>query len=140
MEHLAILSKKLKLLNKIISGEKKIESRWYKFKKPPIGCISRGDVIYFKESGEKISVKAEVENVLIFKELTQEKIKEILKKYGKSICVDTSYIEKIKDKKFCALIFLCNVQKIEPFEINKKGYGMMSAWVSIENIEKIKKK
>ena len=39
----------------------------------------------------------------------------------------------------CMLVFLKNVEKIEPFEINKSGFGIMSAWISVESIPKIKK-
>ena len=37
------------------------------------------------------------------------------------------------------LIFLKNPQKIEPFEIDKKGFGMMSAWICVNNIDILKK-
>ena len=75
MEHIAILSKKRKILDKIISGEKIIESRWYKFKKTPFEVISAGETVYFKESGEPVSAKAKVQKALFFKDLNLEKIK-----------------------------------------------------------------
>ena len=56
MEHLAILSKHSRLLAKILSREKTIESRWYKFKKTPYKNIAIGDTIYFKESGEPVTL------------------------------------------------------------------------------------
>lgn len=139
MEHLAILSKKRKLLSKIISGEKKIESRWYKFKRPPFECISKGDIIYFKESGCPVSVKAIVENILTYENLTPPRIIEIIRKYGSSIGIDLKFAEEVKDKKICILIFLDNPQKIETFEIDKKGYGLMNAWITIDDISKLKK-
>ena len=119
MEHLAILSKKRKLLGKILSGEKKIESRWYKFKRPPFDTISQGDVIYFKESGCLVSAKAIVEKIITYENLTPQKIIEIIKKYGSSIGIDLRFSEEVRDKKLCILIFLSNPQKIESFEINK---------------------
>ena len=139
MEHIAILSKKRKILDKIISGEKTIESRWYKFKKAPFETISAGETVYFKESGEMISAKAKVKKTLFFKDLNLEKIKEILTAHGKDICMNISQAETIKDKKFCTLIFLEDVKKIEPFAINKKGYGVMTAWISLDDVGKIKK-
>ena len=139
MEHLAILSKKKKLLEKIISGSKTIESRWYKSKKAPFNTLSEGDLIYFKESGDKVIAKAVADKILIFNELTPEKIRSIILEYGSRIGIDLSYAEEIKDKKIGMLILLKNVEKIEPFEINKSGFGIMSAWISIENISKIKK-
>lgn len=51
------------LTQKILSGKKKIESRWYKSKCSPWGKIGKGDVVCFKDSGEPISIKTEVEKV-----------------------------------------------------------------------------
>lgn len=139
MEHLAILSKKRKLLSKILSGEKKIESRWYKFRRHPFGTISRGDIIYFKESGCPVSAKAIVENILTYENLTPQKITEIIKEYGNQIGIGLNFVEEVKDKRFCILIFLSNPQRIETFEINKKGYGLMNAWITIDDVSKLKK-
>lgn len=139
MEHLAILAKKGKLLSKILSGEKIIESRWYKFKKTPYQNISVNDVIYFKESGDPVTVKAKVSEVLFFDELNEKKIKEILTEYGEKICVSLSYTEKLEGKNFCTLIFIHEVQSVKPFDIDKTGYGLMAAWITVEDINSIKK-
>lgn len=138
MEHVAILSKKGNLLGKIISGEKKIESRWYKFKKTPFGEISKGELIYFKETGENVSARAKVKEVLFFDNLDDKRIKEIFDKHKKELGVDDSYLPNILGKKFCTLMFLENVEKIEPFEINKKGFGMMAAWITVKDVNSIK--
>ena len=138
MDHIAILSKKTKLLKKIISGEKTIESRWYKFRKAPFKEISIEDTVYFKDSGEPVSAKAKVDKVLFFDGLNPEKIRNLLIKYGGRLGVGLSYLEQIKDKKFCTLIFIKDVEEIEPFQINKKGYGMMAAWIIVDNVDKIK--
>ena len=106
MEHIAILSIKRKLLGKILSGEKTIESRWYKTKKTPFNSIKENDIIFFKETGMPITAKAIVEQALFFDNLDEEKIKEILNEHGKNIGVDMSYFEEVKDKKLCSLIFI----------------------------------
>ena len=80
MDHLAILDKKRKLLQKIISGEKTIESRWYKTKRTPWNNIKQGDMIYFKDCGELITAKAKVETTLFFDDLNKEKVEEFRKK------------------------------------------------------------
>ena len=139
MEHLAILAKKRKLLSKIISGDKTIESRWYKFKKTPYQNISVNDIVYFKESGDPVSAKAKVSKVLFFDKLDEDKIKEILKEYGERICVPMSYSEELIGKNFCTLVFIDEVQSVEPFNINKEGYGLMAAWITLDNINSIRK-
>lgn len=138
MEHIAFLSKRLKLLDNILNGEKTIESRWYITKKAPFGRIGVGDVIYFKETGENVTAKARVSDLRFFYGLNPEKIKSIIWEFGSRIGVDVSYVDNVKYKKMCALIFLTDVRRVEPFNINKKGYGNMCAWISIDDVNKIK--
>ncbi len=130
------------LLPKIFSGEKKIESRWYKSKHAPWDKIKPGERIFFKNSGEPVTLMAEVEKVLQFENLTPEKVDELLKTYGKNDGISDSEIpdfwERFKNKKYCLLVFLKNPQPVKPFEINKKGFGMMSAWITVEDISQIK--
>jgi hypothetical protein len=142
MEHLAIMKKSWGLTDKILSGEKKIESRWYKSKYPPWDKIKERELVYFKDSGEQVSVKAEVEKVLQFSDLNPDKVREILEGYGEDDGIKkdkiAEFFELFKDKKYCMLIFLKNPQKIKPFEIDKKGFGMMSAWICVNDINTLK--
>jgi len=46
--------------------------------------------------------------------------------------------QTVKDKKYCVLIFLEDIQPVKHFFINKKGFGMMGAWISVESIDSIK--
>ena|SRR3989338_4319973 len=139
MDHLAILSKKRKLLAKILSGEKTIESRWYTFKKTPYQNIAQGDCIYFKDSGCPVTARANVSGALFFENLNLGKIEKILENYGKQIGIQKAYAKELAGKNFCTLIFINDVQKVEPFDIDKKGYGMMAAWITINDISSIKK-
>ena len=141
MDHLAIM-KNNGLLEKIQSREKTIESRWYKFKKAPYGIVKPNDQIYFKKSGKDVTLTSKVLKVIQFDELNKKKIKEILSTYGKDIGIEKENINKfyqsVKDKKYCVLMFLTSVKHITLFKINKKGYGNMSAWISIGDIYEIK--
>ncbi len=140
MEHVAIMKKSWSLTQKILAGEKKIESRWYSQKRAPFGRISAGETVYFKDSGEPVSIRAEVEKVLQFADLTNEKVWDILENYGKEIGIENTVesFERYKNKKYCILIFLKNPQKAEPFRISKKGFGMMSAWISVPDVSSIR--
>ncbi len=131
------------LTDKIFSGQKKIESRWYSVKYKPWDCIKKGETVYFKDSGEPVRIKAEVDRIRQFAGLTPQKVKEILDEYGEDDGMEKEeipeFFERFKNKKYCILIFLKNPQEIESFEINKTGFGLMSAWISINNISEIKK-
>ena len=138
------MKKSWKLTEKIVSGEKTIESRWYRNKSRPWNNINKNDIVYFKNSGEKVKIMAEVSDVLQFSDLTQDKVKEILNKYGAQDGISKEQIpyffNLFKNKRYCMLIFLKNPKTIEPFDINKKGFGMMSAWINVDDVEKIKVK
>jgi len=138
----AIMKKSWGLTQKILTGEKRIESRWYKSKHFPWGKIEKNDTVYFKNSGEPISIRTEVEQVISLSDLNPKKVKQILYQYGKDDGIDKNktpdFFELFKDKKYCLLIFLKSSQMIKPFEIDKTGFGMMSAWLSVGNIDKIK--
>lgn len=139
MDHVAILSKKLNLLSKIRCGEKTIESRWTIHRQAPYQAIAAGDTIYFKDSGEPVTVRATVEKALFFSDLTIDKIGSILRQYGNGICMPASYRASLSRKRCCTLIFLTNVQPIPPFHINKTGYGMMAAWISVPDISSLQR-
>jgi hypothetical protein len=143
MEHLAIMKKSWGLTRKILTGQKKIESRWYKLKYPPWDKIKSDETVYFKNSGEPVAIRAKVDKIIQFSSLTPEKVKEILYKYGKDDGIGTDeipkFFEMFKDKKYCMLIFLKNPQEVEPFEIDKTGFGAMSSWLIVKDINEIKK-
>lgn len=100
-------------------------------------------MVYFKNSGEPVSARASVEKILQFDHLTPEKVKQLLTEFGGSKKISIRSFENsfefYKNKKYCILIFLKNPEKIPEFEINKKGFGSGAAWLTMENIEKIKK-
>ncbi len=143
MDHVAIMRKAWGFTEKIVSGEKIIESRWYKAKYSPWGKIMSGDEIYFKNSGQAIFLKTGVKKVIAFENLNPNKVWAILDQYGKDIGIleieMPKYFEMFKDKKYCLLIFLEKVQRIDPFDINKKGFGNMASWICVEDVEKIRK-
>lgn len=136
MHHIAIMKKEWNMIEKILQCEKIIESRWYLQKRDPYNKISKGDTIFFKEV--YVKAKAEVKYVKQFSDLTPEKIKHILEKYGKDICIPDNFYDLVKDKKYCILIFLKNPEKVKPFDINKKGFGSMASWLCVDDVEKIK--
>jgi len=133
MHHLAILKKEYKLLDLILKRKKTIESRWYQTKRTPYNNIKKGDTIFLKESGQPVTAKATVTKVLQFN-LKQTTPEEIIKKYGKRICLNST---KGLNKKYCILIFLKNPKTIPKFNINKKGFGNMSAWITVDNIKSL---
>jgi hypothetical protein len=149
MDHIAILNPKWKLLSKILSGKKTIESRWYINKISPYKEFlenpnPKNHKIYFKDSGQMVTVVSDLRKIKIYDSLTPSKVKEILNRYYKDIGFEkkdiNSITERYKNKNYCILLFLDKPREIEPFDINKKGFGSACAWMCVNDINKIKKK
>lgn len=141
MDHLAIMKAKRKLIPKILSGEKTIESRWYMMKVAPRNTIQSGDTVYFKDAGQMVTALATVAKVLQYDHYTDEQLHEILNTYADGIAfhnpLDEVY-QWTKPKHYCILIFLKHPKKITPFAIDKTWYGCSCAWISLPDIETIR--
>jgi predicted transcriptional regulator len=140
MNHIAIMKKSWDLIPKILEGTKTIESRWYKARFAPWDRVHSGDTIYFKDSGEPVTVVAQVSKVLQFKDLDKQKFITIIENYAEEICLlSTEYNDYYKSRNYCILIFLENSRKLDkPFNIDKTGYGNACAWMCVEDVEDIK--
>ena len=142
MDHLAVMKKSWGFTQKILDGGKTIESRWYKTRRVPWRKIKKNDTVYFKNSGESVTIKTRVSSVVEFEELTPKKVKKILNEHWKYLGIYrnevSSFYKRVKNKRYCILIFLENPKKIKPFNINKKGFGSMASWICIEDIKRIK--
>lgn len=94
MHHIAIMNPKV-LIDKILSGEKTIETRWYLNRRDPWNKIHTGDTVFFKDSGGLVRAKATVEKVLHFAKQTDLILdgvqpfdaNQILKTYGEGIYI-----------------------------------------------------
>ena len=141
MDHLAIMNPKWHLIEKILSGEKTIESRWYVHKISPWDKIKAGDTVYFKDAGKQVSAKETVERIIQKELLSIDDGKNLTEKYHKQLCfsaeslIDFTWLD---GKKYAILIFLSHAQETLPFSINKSGYGIACAWISTENIDTLR--
>ena len=69
------------------------------------------------------------------------RVHSILEQDGGEIGIEaeqlSTFYERFKHKRYAILIYLRNARYISPFEIDKTGYGAMSAWISVENVDQI---
>ncbi|HUV71393.1 MAG TPA: hypothetical protein VMW25_00120 [Clostridia bacterium] len=131
------------LLLKILSGKKTAESRWFKTKHVPWNQVRVGDTLWFKNTGEPVTIKARVSRVVQFEGLNTKKINQILSQYGKSDLglsdpTPPEVEAYFENKRYCILVFFDSVQAVKPFNITKKGFGAMAAWICVDDIQKIK--
>ncbi len=130
------------LIPKILNKTKIAESRWYKVKIVPWNRIQKGDNLYFKNSGEPITVKVKVTKVIQYEVSNNKRALEIMKKHAEKDLgikeIPFEILNYIKDKKYAIIVFFNKVKEIKPFNIDKIGFGAMVAWITINNINKIK--
>ena len=142
MEHIAVMDPSLGMIPKIVSGEKDVESRWYMRRKAPWDRVREGDVVYFKNVGEPVTVRAEVSFVLQYS-LYEANRREIIREYGTRLGVDSRFLEQVRDRRYCILMGLVNVVEIEPFGIDRRRgrFAFGDAWLVLNGrkIEDVKK-
>ena len=143
MDHVAIMKKSWGLIPRILDGRKKIESRWGINRCSPWGKVKIGDKVFFKDSGEPVTVVADVSKIQEFENLNSKKVREILEKYDGDDGISVANLEETirwaRKKRYCTLIYLKNSKKIKPFNINKTGFGSAAAWLCVKNIDRIKR-
>jgi len=144
-DHVAIMRKAWGLTAKLLTGKKTIETRWYKNKSSPWDQIFPGDRIFFKDSGEPVSVQAEVKRVEQFANLDKDAVLNLLNRYAQSdgLGIDPGSLEKFyhlfKNKRYCIVIHLGKIRAVKPFQVDKTGYGLQSAWLVTGSIESLKR-
>lgn len=142
MDHVAIMKKSWRLIPRILSGGKTIETRWYKNKSAPWDRIKLGDTVYFKDSGGPVYAKAVVGKVEQFDNLTSQKINQIRNKYSEEIGLTerdlTDFEDFFEGKKYGILVWLKNAEKVPLFQINKAGFGAGAAWITVDSVDQIR--
>lgn len=138
MEHLAIMKKGY--IEKILSGEKKIESRFSRNKITPFQNISAGDNVYMQEVGKEVTAMFEVEKVVFFDGLSESKLEELRARYGKDIYADDGFWELKKHSKYATLIYIKNPVRVVPFKVNKSDRSAFKTVSSVHGDLVLKKR
>jgi len=128
--HLVILKKPY--LDAILSGKKKVESRFSKSRRNFLNSIKAGDLLFLKQSSGPVCATARIEKAKLFENLTAKKILEIKQQFNGLICGDEDFWQSALDCRFATLVKLTDVKRIEPVRINKKDWR---AWVVLTEKE-----
>jgi len=141
MDHVAIMSVKIPFLERILIGEKTIESRWYSQKRAPWNRVAAGDWLYFKDVAKSVTLKAQVAKVRQYEFSEPQQVVDLVEKSSLALGLRSQeidgFIERVKLKRYAIFIDLQLVTAIAPFYINKRGFGSMSAWITVPDIKQI---
>jgi len=135
--HLVILKKPY--LEAIIEGQKRVESRFTKTRRPHFGQIYPGDEIFLKLSSGPVCATATAAAVKYFENLTPKQILQLKQRYNHLICGSDNYWQSKAGCKFGFLVWLESVRAIKPICISKRDWR---AWVVLterENFGLLKK-
>ncbi|QQG43120.1 MAG: hypothetical protein HYW45_02865 [Candidatus Daviesbacteria bacterium] len=127
--HLAIFSKDVG--EKILTGQKTMESRFSQSKNAPFQQISTGDLVYIKPSGKEIIGEFRVNKVIFFDGLTPQDLLDIEKRYGAELAVDQTYWANKAASRYGTLIWVGQTQQFltSPVKFPKKD---QRGWVVLD--------
>jgi ASC-1-like (ASCH) protein len=128
--HLVILKKPY--LDDILQGRKTIESRFTKTKRFFFGRVRPGDRLFLKFSSGPVCATAVVSKVKSFEDLTPERVRKIEHQYNCYIKGSDKYWQSKMSCRLGLLVWLKDVEQIEPRWINKKDWR---AWVVLTDKE-----
>jgi len=128
--HLVILKKPY--LDAILDGRKQIESRLAKTRRYASGRVLPGDKLFLKVSSGPVCAIATVAAVKNLEWLTPAQITKIKQRHNHDIRGSEEYWRSKMDCKFGFLVWLTDVQPIEPVQIGKKDWR---AWVVLTEKE-----
>jgi len=119
-------------LDAILTGQKRIESRFFRARRQVFGRVQPGDKLFLKQSSGPVCATATVVEVKNFENLTPKRITEIKQQYNQYILARDEYWQSKKSCRFGFLVWLKDVKPIEPVRIYKKDWR---AWVVLTEKE-----
>lgn len=125
--HVAIFSEPF--LTLILSGEKKVESRFSRNRCAPYGEVGAGDVILIKETAGPICGLSLVRRAWYY-DLISEPIERIRNQYGSAIHADDAFWTSRADAHYATLIELDETVTIPPVQCDKRD---RRGWVSLRS-------
>jgi hypothetical protein len=128
--HLVILKKPY--LDAILSGRKRIESRFTRTRRSPFLQVQPGDKLFLKESSGPVCGVATAVAVKNFENLTPKQIIQLKEQYNHHIRAGDEYWQSKMNCVFGFLVWLQDVRAIQPVRIHKKDWR---AWVVLTEKE-----
>ena len=127
--HLAIFS--APLLEKLLEGEKVLESRFSNNKISPFGKIKTGDIVVVKKSGGPVMATFITDVVTSYSNLTPIKVEKIRNEHSLTLGLslnDPFWNEKTHSK-YATIIGIKKLTELPPFLIEKKD---RTGWVIVK--------
>lgn len=140
MDHVVYVDAKSKELEKLIEGTKTMIIRGAAGRKLPYGRVNPEDILYFiNNNGEgKIKASAIVKDVYNSEKMSKDDSIALVEKNQSKLQLTDKQFKRWAGKRYIVLIEIENIQKVNPFEIDKSDYGNMDDWLPVEDISRIR--
>lgn len=141
MDHVVYVDTKARELEKLLAGEKTMIIRGATGRKLPHGRVHSGDRLFFIQNKGDGMVRACAEASAVFnsEKLTEEESITIVESNQPKLSLTLDQVKRWAGKRYLVLIEVKDVQPVEPFAIDRSGYGNMDDWLPVEEIEQVKK-
>lgn len=141
MDHVVYLDASAKELDLLLSAKKTMIIRGATGRKLPYGRVNQDDVLYFINNNAEgtVRAKAKVKSVLNSEKMTEAESAQLVDRYQEKLQLTGKQYERWAGKRYLVLIEISDVEKIEPFQIDRSDYGNMDDWLPVEQIEKVKR-
>jgi ASCH domain len=115
--HLAVFTQPY--LDKILSGEKTIESRFSRSRSVPFEKVHRGDIILLKETAKPIRAIAIVTSVRCYGPLGPGEAGHLMEVYQTELRLEDDFKRTKQNSLYATLITLSDVLPINPIQVKK---------------------
>lgn len=140
MEHVVYLDTQSGEMENLLVGKKTMIVRGAAGRKLPYGRVNPGDILYFLNNDGKglVQARAKVCQVLNSEPLTPEASQKLLADHQDALQLTEKQQQRWRGKRYLVLITVDAIQELEPFQIDRSGYGNMDDWLPVGDIHSVK--
>lgn len=140
MDHIVYLDAQADELENLLAGKKTMIVRGAAGRKLPYGRVNLGDMLYFLNNNGKglVQARAKVCQIINSEPLTPEASQKLLADHQDTLKLTEKQQQRWSGKRYLVLITIEAIQKLEPFQIDRSGYGNMDDWLPVGDINSVK--
>jgi hypothetical protein len=137
MDHVVCLDAGASELENLFSGNKSMILRGADVRDLPYGSVNKGDTLYFINSACEGEVKARciVSSVFKSEKLTMEESFETIIRHQDKLQLPDNLFERWAGKRYLVLIGINDIEKVEPFRIDKSKFSCPDDWLPVGDID-----
>ena len=141
MDHVVYVDHKTNELEKLLDGSKKMIIRGAAGRKMPHGRVNPGDVLYLINNNAEgfVLARAVVTSVFSSEKMITEDSHNLVKEIQPMLQLTLAQMERWSGKRYLVIIEVSQVEKIEPFLLDKSGYSNMDDWLFVKEIALVRR-